>query len=55
MLLEAYKVDSDEALKIANEQVYIAKEQVETEKRKSWIIPVALFLLGGAAGFFIAK
>lgn len=55
MLFEAYKADADATIKAQEEQILIGKEQIESEKRKSWLIPVALFLLGGAAGFFIAK
>lgn len=56
MLLEAYKKDADETLKSQEEQVYICKQDLESEKKKqSYIIPGVALVLGIVAGFFIAK
>lgn len=55
MLFEAYKEDADATIKAQEETLYICKEQVESEKRKSWLIPVLGILGGFALGFAVTR
>lgn len=55
MLFEAYKADADATIKAQEETLYICKEQVESEKRKSWLIPVLGILGGFALGFAVTR
>lgn len=55
MLLDAYKQDADAQIKSQSEEVILLKDQVESERRKGWLIP-ALSLLGGfALGFIVTR
>ncbi len=56
MLLEAYKSDADAAITLANEQVVVAGQELDSERRKSkFLYPTVALVLGFVVGFFVVK